>query len=90
MKPLKTAAQDKDVTLRTAVLQQGGPSIPIDYAMEKADSGWKVYDVIIDGASLVTTYRGSFNDQIAKGGIDGLVKTLAERNRSGSAAPAKK
>jgi phospholipid transport system substrate-binding protein len=90
VKPLKTAAQDKDVTVRTAVLQQGGPSIPIDYAMEKADSGWKVYDVIIDGASLVTTYRGSFNDQIAKGGIDGLVKTLAERNRSGSAAPAKK
>jgi phospholipid transport system substrate-binding protein len=88
VKPLKTGAQDKDVTVRTAVLQQGGPSIPIDYAMEKADGGWKVYDVIIDGASLVTTYRGSFNDQIAKGGIDGLVKTLAERNKSGAAAPA--
>ena len=94
VKPLKTVGQDKDVTVRTAVLQQGGPSIPIDYAMEKAaDGSWKVYDVIIDGASLVTTYRGSFNDQIAKGGIDGLVKTLAERNRSGApaaAAPAKK
>ena len=48
--------------------------------MEKADSGWKVYDVTIDGASLVTTYRGSFNDQIQKGGIDALVKTLADRN----------
>ncbi|HUP97915.1 MAG TPA: ABC transporter substrate-binding protein [Usitatibacter sp.] len=90
VKPMKTAAADKDVTVRTAVLQQGGPSIPIDYAMEKADSGWKVYDVVIDGASLVTTYRGSFNDQIAKGGIDGLVKTLADRNKSGGgAAPAK-
>ena len=88
VKPLKMGAQDKDVTVRTAVLQQGGPSIPIDYAMEKADSGWKVYDVVIDGASLVTTYRGSFNDQIAKGGIDGLVKTLADRNKSGAAAPA--
>jgi phospholipid transport system substrate-binding protein len=50
--------------------------------MEKADSGWKVYDVVIDGASLVTTYRGTFNDQIQKGGIDGLVKTLQDRNRS--------
>jgi len=84
------AAGDKEVTVRTQVVQQGGPPIPIDYAMEKADSGWKVYDVVIDGASLVTTYRGSFNDQIQKGGIDGLVKTLADRNKSGQpAAPAK-
>ncbi|MEO5677266.1 MAG: ABC transporter substrate-binding protein, partial [Usitatibacter sp.] len=82
VKPAKMNAQDKDVVVRTAVLQPGGPPIPIDYAMEKGDSGWKVYDVVIDGVSLVTTYRGSFNDQIQKGGIDGLVKTLAERNRS--------
>lgn len=82
VKPSKMAAADKEVTVRTAVIQQGGPPIPIDYTMEKTDSGWKVYDVVIDGASLVTTYRGSFNDQIQKGGIDGLVKTLAERNRS--------
>jgi phospholipid transport system substrate-binding protein len=82
VKPVKMAAADKDATVRTAVIQQGGPPIPIDYAMEKADSGWKVYDVTIDGASLVTTYRGSFNDQIQKGGIDALVKTLVERNRA--------
>jgi phospholipid transport system substrate-binding protein len=88
VKPLKLAPADKEATVRTAVIQQGGPQIPIDYAMEKTDSGWKVYDVVIDGASLVTTYRGTFNDQIQKGGIDGLVKTLQERNSSG-AAPAK-
>lgn len=82
VKPTKMGAQDKDVTVRTAVLQPGGPSIPIDYAMENNGQGWKVYDVVIDGASMVTTYRGSFNDQIQKGGIDGLVKTLADRNRS--------
>jgi phospholipid transport system substrate-binding protein len=85
VKPLKMAAGDTDVTVRTAVIQQGGPPIPIDYAMEKKDDTWKVYDVTVDGASLVTTYRGSFNDQIQKGGIDGLVKTLQERNQSGSA-----
>ena len=82
VKPLKAAASDQEVTVRTAVLQQGGPPIPIDYAMAKSGAEWKVYDVVIDGASLVTTYRGSFNDQIQKGGIDGLVKTLQERNRS--------
>jgi phospholipid transport system substrate-binding protein len=86
VKPLKLAAADKEATVRTAVIQQGGPPIPIDYSMEKMDSGWKVYDVVIDGASLVTTYRGTFNDQIQKGGIDGLIKTLQERNRSGEPA----
>ena len=82
VKPTKMNPQDKEATVRTAVLQQGGPPIPIDYAMERQESGWKVYDVVIDGVSLVTTYRGSFNDQIQKGGIDGLLKTLQERNRS--------
>jgi len=81
VKPGKTAPADKTATVRTAVIQQGGPPIPIDYSMEKADSGWKVYDVVIDGASLVTTYRGTFNDQVQRGGIDGLVKALQERNR---------
>jgi phospholipid transport system substrate-binding protein len=91
VKPVKMAAGDKEVTVRTAVIQQGGPPIPIDYAMEKADSGWKVYDVVIDGASLVTTYRGSFNEQVQRGGIDGLLKTLSERNSSPQpAAPPKK
>jgi phospholipid transport system substrate-binding protein len=88
VKPSKVGPNDKEATVRTAVIQQGGPPIPIDYAMEKMDSGWKVYDVIIDGASLVTTYRGTFNDQVQKGGVDGLLKTLQDRNAS--RAPAKK
>jgi phospholipid transport system substrate-binding protein len=95
VKPTKMTAADKDTTVRTAVIQPGGPPIPIDYAMDKAgDGSWKVYDVIVDGVSLVTTYRSSFNEQIQKGGIDGLVKTLADRNRSPEPpkppAPAKK
>lgn len=88
VKPLKMAAADKETTVRTAVIQQGGPQIPIDYAMEKTDSGWKVYDVVIDGASLVTTYRSTFNEQVQKGGIDGLLKTLAERNKGQATTPA--
>jgi phospholipid transport system substrate-binding protein len=90
VKPTRMAAGDKEATVKTAVIQQGGPPIPIDYAMEKMDSGWKVYDVLIDGASLVTTYRGSFNDQIQKTGIDGLIKTLQERNAGGAPAAAPK
>ena len=74
---------------RTHGGQEGCPEIPIDYARQNVDSGWKGYDVVIDGASLVTTYRGTFNDQIQKGGVDGLVKTLQERNHT-SAQPAKK
>ncbi|HXZ50287.1 MAG TPA: ABC transporter substrate-binding protein [Usitatibacter sp.] len=83
VKPLQSSPGDEDVLVRTAVIQEGGPPIPIDYRMEKAPDGtWKVYDVVVDGASLVTTYRGSFNDQIQRSGIDGLVKTLQERNHS--------
>ena len=88
VKPLKLGAGEKEATVRTQVIQQGGPPIPIDYAMELAADGWKVFDVVIDGASLVTTYRGTFNDQIARGGIDGLVKLLQERNRPGESAKA--
>lgn len=82
VKPSKIAPADKEATVRMQVIQQGGPPIPIDYSMEKTDAGWKVFDVVIDGVSLVTTYRSSFNDQIAKGGIDGLLKTMQDRNRS--------
>ena len=81
VKPTKLAAADSEATVRTQVIQPGGPPIPIDYSMQKAD-GWKVFDVVIDGVSLVTTYRGTFNEQIQKGGVDGLVKTLVDRNRS--------
>lgn len=92
VRPVKLAAGDKDTVVRTVVNQgAGAPPIPIDYSMERSDRGWKVYDVVVDGVSLVTTYRGSFNEQIQKGGVDGLVKTLAERNRSSEAprAPVK-
>ena len=82
VKPLRYMPADTDVVVKTVVNQNGGPPIPIDYGMAKSDKGWRVYDVIVDGVSLVTTYRGSFNDQIQKSGIDGLVKTLADRNRS--------
>jgi phospholipid transport system substrate-binding protein len=93
-KPFKMQPGDTDVTVKTQVNQPGGQPIPIDYSMEKGPNGWKVYDVTIDGVSLVTTYRGSFNNEIRQGGIDGLIKVLAAKNQaagdSSQSAPAKK
>lgn len=80
VKPLKAAAADAEVVVKTAVIQSGGQPIPIDYSMEKTPSGWKVYDVLIDGVSLVTNYRSSFNTEIKANGVDGLIKSLTDRN----------
>ena len=85
-KPLKLAPADTDVTVRTAVVKAGGTPVQIDYSMEKLADGWKAYDVIVGGVSLVTNYRDEFNEQIKAGGVDGLLKVLAEKNKG---APAK-
>jgi phospholipid transport system substrate-binding protein len=80
-KPLRTNPGDTDVTVRTAVIRSSGTPIQIDYSLEKKSDGWKCYDVVVAGVSLVTNYRDEFNEQIKSGGIDGLVKTLSDRNR---------
>jgi phospholipid transport system substrate-binding protein len=81
-KPLRAAAADTDVKVRTQVKQPGAEPVGIDYSMEKTASGWKVYDIVVGGVSLVTNYRETFNAQIRDGGIDSLIKSLAEKNRS--------
>jgi phospholipid transport system substrate-binding protein len=80
-KPLRMNPGDTEVMVRTAVQRAGGSPIQIDYGMEKKADAWKCYDVVVGGVSLVTNYRDEFNEQIKKGGIDGLIKTLADRNR---------
>ena len=85
VKPLKLAAADAETVVKTQVIQPGGQPIPIDYSMEKTANGWKVFDVLIDGVSLVTNYRSSFNTEIQKTGIDGLIKSLADRNAKNAA-----
>lgn len=81
-KPLRAAAADADVTVRTQVKRPGTQPISIDYSMEKTPAGWKVYDVAVGGVSLVTNYRDSFNAEIRDSGVDGLIKSLAGKNRS--------
>lgn len=89
--PLQLAAGENDVTVKTRILLPGGaPPVGVDYAMRLGSEGWKVYNVTVDGASLVTTYRNDFSAQIQTGGIDGLIKNLKERNAKALAAPAKK
>jgi len=80
-KPFSMAPGATDVTVQTQVKQPGAQPIPIDYSMEKTPFGWKVYDVVIDGVSLVTNYRSSFGTEIRQSGIDGLIRTLASRNQ---------
>lgn len=80
-KPLRMAAAESDVTVNSEVSKPGAPPITIDYRMERQDNGWKVYDVLVDDVSLVTVYRNSFNSEVRKGGIDGLLQTLARRNQ---------
>lgn len=80
-KPLRANPGDTDVTVRTAVLKPGGTPVQIDYSMEKKSETWKCYDVVVGGVSLVTNYRDEFNGEIGKGGVDGLIKTLSDRNR---------
>jgi phospholipid transport system substrate-binding protein len=81
-KPMRAAAGDSDVTVRTQVNRPGAEPVSIDYSMEKTPAGWKVYDVVVGGVSLVSNYRETFNSEIRDGGVDGLIKSLASKNRS--------
>ncbi|TMH64178.1 MAG: ABC transporter substrate-binding protein [Betaproteobacteria bacterium] len=80
-KPLRMNAGDTEVIVRTEVTRAGQAPVPIDYSMEKTPEGWKAYDVVVAGVSLVTNYRDEFNDAMKSSGVDGLIKTLADKNK---------
>ncbi len=81
-RPFKMNPGDTDVLVRTEVIQPGARPIQLDYSLEKSDKGWKVYDVVVSGVSLVTNYRESFAQEIRNGGIDGLIHSLEAKNKS--------
>jgi phospholipid transport system substrate-binding protein len=85
-KPPRMAAGDTEVVVQSLIKQNSGPPIAVDYSMEKTDSGWKVYNMKIEGISLVENYRNTFNTEIQKNGVDGLIATLADKNRSSQVA----
>jgi phospholipid transport system substrate-binding protein len=77
----RMAAGDTDVVVQSRIKQPSGQPVAVDYAMEKTGNGWKVYNVKIEGVSLVENYRNTFNTEVQKSGIDGLIKSLADKNR---------
>ena len=81
-RPLRAKPADTDVTVNVRVLQPGTQPVPIDYSMEKTPSGWKVYDVVVGGVSLVANYRTEFNNLVRESGVDGLIKNLNAKNRA--------
>lgn len=81
-RPMRMQPGDTEVTVRSFVKQTGAEPVSIDYSMEKNNTTWKVYDVAIAGVSLITTYRDTFNVEVRNTGVDGLIRTLAEKNRS--------
>lgn len=80
-KPTKMQAGDTEVVVRTEIVQPGGRPIQLDYSVEKRDDGWKVYDVVVAGVSLVTNYRETFNQEVRANGIDGLLQMLVNKNK---------
>lgn len=81
VKPFKLAADDEnEATVKTLITKPGTQAIPVDYEMKKSADGWKAYDISIEGVSMVMSYRGTFTTQIQESGIDGLIKTLADKN----------
>ncbi len=89
-KPFRMASGETDVTVRTEVLQPGSKPVQLDYGLEKGENGWKVYDVVVAGISLVTNYRDQFATEVRNGGIDGLIASISAKNKSVEAKSDKK
>jgi phospholipid transport system substrate-binding protein len=80
IKPFRMASDDTEVTVKTVINKPGSQPIPVDYEMKIAPDGWKVFDISIEGVSMVLSYRGTFATQIQQNGIDGLIATLSNKN----------
>jgi phospholipid transport system substrate-binding protein len=81
LRPFRAQPADTDVMVGTNIVASRGDPIQLDYRLEKTDAGWKIYDVNILGVWLVENYKTQFASQINAGGVDGLIKTLTDRNK---------
>ena len=82
LRPFRNAPTDTDVIVRTQVVASKGDPIQLDYRLEKGDAGWKIYDMNILGVWLIENYRNTFATELNSGGVDALLKSLTERNKS--------
>ena len=81
-RPLRLAPGDTDATVRSAIRQARGEPVSVDYRMQKTAQGWKIYDFSFAGVSMMLNYRSTFASEIRRNGIDGLIRTLAEKNKA--------
>ena len=84
-KPFRKASESNVASVKTLIVQPGGQPIAVDYTLEKQGDAWKVYDIVIEGVSLVTNYRGQFSQEIRTNGLDSLIKKLGDKNRAAEA-----
>jgi phospholipid transport system substrate-binding protein len=78
--PVRMKPGDNEVTVHNQFIRPGGKPVLVDYAMRKTDKGWKIYDIVVEGVSLVLTYRSEFDAVVKQEGVDGLIKRLAQKN----------
>lgn len=78
--PSRNKPGDTEATVRNQYIRPGAKPVPVDYQMHKTGEGWKIYDITVEGISLVITYRSEFNAVVKEQGIDGLIKRLREKN----------
>ena len=78
--PFKMAADADEATVKTMINKPGAQPIPVDYEMKKGANGWKAFDIVISGVSMVMSYRGTFDTEVQKNGIDGLIRMLSDKN----------
>lgn len=89
-RPFRSAPDDTEVEVKSLVIQTRGEPLQLSYRLEKTASGWKIFDINVLGAWLVETYKGSFSAEVSKNGVDGLIKTLTEKNKKLASASVKK
>lgn len=82
--PFKMNGDENEVVVKTLIIKPGRKPVDVNFSLEKSTESWKVYDVVLAGVSLITNYRESFTQEIRANGIDGLIKTLSEKNLQAS------
>jgi len=80
VQPVRMSPKDEEARVRNIYHSPGRPPVPVDYQMLKTPEGWKIYDIVVDGVSLVLTYRTEFEQEVRKNGIDGLIARMKEKN----------
>ena len=78
--PVRMKPGDTEATVRNQYIRPGAKPVQLDYSMHKTDAGWKIYDIVVEGISLVLTYRSEFDAVVKQEGIDGLIKRVAAKS----------